>query len=215
VRSIASRARFENEPLDLLYRARIHRAFDKAIACYQATGDPRVIEEAIDKVTAVSQRSVEALLRQGEKRKVEGGWELQGRVIDAVAYCVHASADGRRHLQVKLPLEGDAVVGYHLPGQQDRPRLQAEVLESLRYRFTFDGWATWAEAPARVQTDADGRATVVFDIPVLTGQAARVEGLFHVTAGNGFWIKDGASNFRGYSFAVPDAKELEVLTRPA
>jgi hypothetical protein len=95
-----------------------------------------------------------------------------------------------------------------LPGA---PTLSEAQAQALRYRFTTDGWATTQEAPARLATDEDGRRVLRFEIPMLPSEVGRLEGVFHASAGGEAWLKDGASNFRGYTFAVPDAHELQRI----
>lgn len=63
-------------------------------------------------------------------------------------------------------------------------------------------------AKAELSQDEDGRRVLRFEIPVLPSDVGRLEGVFYAAQGREFWIKDGASNFRGYTFAVPDEHEL-------
>ncbi len=83
-------------------------------------------------------------------------------------------------------------------------------MAGLRYRFTTDAWQTTQEAPAELVRDERG-ARVQFAIPVSRSDVGQLEGLFTSTVGSESWIKDGASNFRGYAFAVPDQRELQEL----
>ena len=67
------------------------------------------------------------------------------------------------------------------------------------------------EAKAKVTTGTDGKPVIAFDIPALSSDAGQLEGLFHCTARGDFWWRDGSSNFRGYTFAVPDKHEAAAL----
>ncbi len=95
-----------------------------------------------------------------------------------------------------------------MPGQ---PWLGREMVDGLRYRFTTDGWATSLEAEGHVVVDDDGKARLEFAAPANRSDVGVVEGVFHGTVGGDFWLKDGASNFRGYAYAVPDQRELQEL----
>ena len=203
-RSITARAAFENKPLDALYKAELHHTLIERIDEFAGRGDSAIFREAIDKTVASSLRSVDALIGQGAARRIEDGLELEMRTIDGIDYSVRASSGGRRRLHVGLNArrDGDAFVLDDLPGH---PRLSKAQLDHLVFRFTTDGWRSTEQVEAR----RDGER-VTFDIPVLGGDAGQLEGVFFAESGR-FWLKDGASNFRGYSFAIPDGRELERL----
>lgn len=207
-RSVAARAAFENEPIERLYRADLTDTLKGAIAQYEQHGDRGVFKEVVDKTIAASVRDVDGLLAQGGVRKIPGGVDIERRTIDGIDHAVRALDGGRRRLLVDVPL-GDHGRLSTLPGQ---PQLSQQQLEALRYRFTTDGWATFQEAPAKITSDEDGRRVLRFEIPALKAEVGRLEGVFHAAAGDAFWIKDGASNFRGYTFAVPDDHELKRIT---
>jgi hypothetical protein len=210
-RSIAQRAAFENEPIEALYKAPAHELFDRVVDEFGRTGDAKLLTEAIDKLAASSVRSFEALLELGGKGTIEGGIEIERRTIDGIDHAVRAFDDGKRRLHLSMPLAGDEASGFVLATLLGAPRLSKADVEAMRYRFTVDGWQTTQEVQARLGVDERGRPAVTFDIPVIKGAAGRLEGLFHVETGQGFWIKDGASNFRGYTFAVPDKQEAAAL----
>jgi hypothetical protein len=209
--SVRRRAAFENRPLDRLYKASLHDAFDHVIDEYDRTKDPRLFKEAVDQAASASLRSVEALLGAGRQRPVDGGLELNVRAIDGVEYCVRALQTGRRRLVASVPVERDGD-GWRLPTLPGAPRLGDEQVAGMRYRFTTDAWQTTQEAQAELVRDERG-ARVQFAIPVSRSDVGQLEGLFHSTVGTESWIKDGASNFRGYAFAVPDQRELQELLR--
>jgi hypothetical protein len=210
-RSIVSRAAFENEPIDRLYRAHYRESFNQAVDGWRNTHDPRVLTEAIDKVASVSVRSAEQLMRQGGVRRLEKSVELGIRAVDGVQYSVVAGDGGTRRLRAQLRVVGNEQDGFTLPDMPGAPHLSKDELLSTRYRFTLDAWKSTREVGARLDTDADGNPCVQFDIPVVKGDAGRVEGVFHVEARGDMWLKDGASNFRGYAYAVPDSHELNAL----
>lgn len=212
-RSIAQRAAFENEPIEALYKAPAHDLFDRVVDEFGRTGDAKLLTEAIDKLAASSVRSFEALLELGGRRAIEGGIEIERRTIDGIDHSVRAFDDGKRRLHLSLPLSGSEATGFQLSTLPGSPQLTRADVEAMRYRFTTDGWKTTQEVQARLGVDERGQAAVTFDIPALKGSAGRLEGVFHVEAGGGFWIKDGASNFRGYTFAVPDKIEAAELAK--
>ncbi len=211
-RSVIARAGFENEPLDKLYRADLNDTLKGAITHYEQSGDRGIFKEVVDKTIAASLRDVDGLLAQGGVRKIEGGVDLERRTIDGIDHAVRALEGGKRRLLVDIPLTDLEHGRIRLDSLPGRPELSHPQAESMRYRFTTDGWASFQEAPARVTTDEDGRRVVRFEIPALKSEVGRLEGLFHATDGGAFWIKDGASNFRGYTFAVPDEHELGRIT---
>jgi hypothetical protein len=72
-RSIASRAAFENQPLDALYCHPLYEDLNRAIAEYKATGNAQIISEAIDTRIAQSLRSVDGLLSRGSAAQKQLG----------------------------------------------------------------------------------------------------------------------------------------------
>lgn len=201
-RSITARAHFENEPLDQLYRGELCWKLNTEISQYEGSGDAARLGEVVDNTIAASIRNVDQLLSQGEARLTKTGAEIAIRSVDGIRHSVIAEKSGKRRLHLETRVSGNNQDGYVLHDLPGAPQLNKTQIEALRYWFTTDGWKTKLEAAARFE---DGK--VQFDIPVLPSDAGRLEGLFHCTAG-GFWLKDGASNFKGYAFAVPDGKEL-------
>lgn len=210
-RSIAQRAAFENEPIETLYKAPAHEMFDRVVDEFGRGGDPKVFTEAIDKLAASSVRNFEALLTCGGQRAIKGGIEIERRTIDGIEHSVRALDDGKRRLHLEIPLVGDARTGFVLSTLPGAPRLSQAQVEAMRYRFTTDGWKNEGEVQAVIGKNDQGMPVLGFDVPVLKGAAGRLEGVFHVEAEGDFWLKDGVSNFRGYTFAVPDQREAAEL----
>jgi len=208
-RSIAARARFENEPIDRLYRGSLTDTLKGAIAKYEANGDRGVFKEVVDKTISASLRDVDGLLAQGTTKKIAGGIDIERRTIDGIDHAVRAYEDGRRRLMVEIPL---GETGFALDSMPGRPQLTEQQASNLRYRFTTDDWKTTQEAPAAITKDEDGKRVVRFEIPMLRSEVGRLEGVFYAAASGDYWVKDGSSNFRGYAFAVPDAQELKRIT---
>ncbi|HEX3188042.1 MAG TPA: hypothetical protein VHQ94_24800 [Pyrinomonadaceae bacterium] len=60
--SIIARAEFENRPIDALYYSTLYSDLNRAVAEYKATGDSKIIRDAIDTRIARSLRNVDGLL---------------------------------------------------------------------------------------------------------------------------------------------------------
>jgi hypothetical protein len=60
--SIIARAEFENRPIDALYYSKLYSELNRAVAEYKATGDSKIIRDAIDTRVARSLRNVDGLL---------------------------------------------------------------------------------------------------------------------------------------------------------
>ncbi|MDP2340755.1 MAG: hypothetical protein Q8O67_07350 [Deltaproteobacteria bacterium] len=210
-RSIGKRAAFENRPLDQLYKSQLDASLVGAIDAYERTGDARLFKEVVDQASSASLRSVEGLLGAGRQKKIEGGAELNGRAIDGVEYGVKATTDGKRRLLVGLPVQQLQDGRVRLATMPGAPELTSDQATALRYRFSTDNWQTYKEITPTLHVDDDGLPQLRFEIPVLKSDVGMIEGLFHAAAGQDLWIKDGASNFRGYAFAVPDQRELGQL----
>jgi hypothetical protein len=225
-RSIIARAQFENAPMTLLERSALGARLDGAIREFRESwgqDDKLMLEtgsvrEVVDKLVAASVRSVDRLLRQGTMQPLSHhGLELERRTIDGIDYAVRAWPDGRRRLHLSMPVVGDEKRGYAFPTLRvngiESPHVTPAQLKALTYKFTRDDWESWLEVKAELTTDEAGRTSVHFDIPAAPSEVGLLEGLFHCTAGGDFYWHDGMSNFRGYTFAVPDRHDLEVLTR--
>ena len=221
--SVTERARFENEPTDLLQRATIGQRLNQAIEDFRKTSGSTPVDnpaygasvrDAVDKAVASSVRSVEGLLRQGSVvRQKDGSLETGKRTIDGLNYSVRAWDSGDRQLRVSMPATGGDDGGYNFPtlrvnNEGHAPHLFRDQIEAMEYRFTVDGWKTFGSAHAHLSEDGKN---VVFDIPALAGDVGRLEGLFHSTGRGDFWWHDGQSNFRGYTYAVPDAQEMAKM----
>jgi hypothetical protein len=207
---VVARARYENAPMDALYRATLLGQLREAIGRYEGSVDPSELRSLVSGAVAASLRNTDALLAQGEVRRVDGALALQARAIDGVHYAVLAPDDGGRLLRVELAATPSGDGRLALDGVPGRPTLSQTQAEHLRYRFTTDDWASVLEVQAR-RVDGPEGARLRFDIPVLEGDVGRLEGLFFASAGGETWVKDGVSNFRGYAFAAPDDVDLARL----
>jgi len=82
--SIRARAAFENQPIDALYCHPLYQDLNRAILEYKATGNAKIISDAIDTRIARSLRSVDGLLSRGNH-----GQKQLGALIDRGHY-VHS-----------------------------------------------------------------------------------------------------------------------------
>ncbi|MCK6551506.1 hypothetical protein L6R52_37060 [Myxococcota bacterium] len=200
-RAIIQRAEFENAPTPSLYRANLRWSMIEAVQAYEQSGDPHDFQQRIDSLITHSLRSADALKQTGETRALEDGTRIvQQRTVRGVTYGVALPKDGDPRVDVSVPVERLPDGRFRLPSL-DGAVLDAGQLASMALRYTTDEWATHAEVPAKLDGDQ-----LTFPIPSFSSQIARLEGVFHVTQGD-FWIKDRASNFEGYVFAVPDPWE--------
>ena len=209
--SIIARAAFENEPIDCLYSHKLLASVRKTIADYRSTGEAKLIAEAIDRRISASLRSVDALLFQGQSRRMTGGGiELGMRTIDGISYSVRAWNDSRctRRLHVSIPVTRDD--NHYLTSVPFLGRLSLRQIQALRYRFTTDGWKSAGEAGAVLRRN--GRDGLIIDFDDLCGfpLVGRLEGGFYIRG-----KRDGLENdpvrFGGYAFAIPDRQELMRL----
>jgi len=207
--SILARAGFENVPLQCLYSVKLFKELRQTGANYRATGNVRMLSEAIDERIAASMRSVDRLLIQGGSRRLSsGGIEIQMRTIAGVNYSVRCWNDQRqtRLLHVGIPAEFDC--GHYRTSAPDLQRLSKRQIDSLRYGFTTDGWKTCGEARARlVHDERDGRI-ISFRIPCKSSLVGRLEGAFHMAPSQTPHSGDQAPLSKGYVFAIPDKHEL-------
>jgi hypothetical protein len=209
--SIKARAAFENEPLDSLYSKKLLSELAATITAYRSTGDPEVVRAAIDQRITESLRSVDGLLAQGSCSRLPGGGvELEQRTIDGVSYSVRAwndSAQTRRlHLSIPVEREGE----HYLSGVPSLPRLTKRQVQSLRYRFTTNGWQHDGEVGARLKR-ASGGLIVDFEDLASLPIVGRLEGFF-VLRGSGKAVLKGLACLGPYVFAIPDKHELISLS---
>ena len=207
--SIATRAAFENEPFAALYYYRLHRGIKKLIAVYESKRDPELLRQAIDRRIAASLRNVDALLAQGSARRLaDGGVELERRTIAGINYSVRAWNDAAqtRRLHVSLRVErsgarySTAVAGLCC--------LTKRQLQALRYRFTTDGWKSFAEVGARLKYDKSDGLLLDFDDLCDFPAIGRLEGSFHAPGSGNARASDATARFGGFVFAIPDQQEL-------
>jgi hypothetical protein len=200
-RAVIQRAAFENRPMENLYRTHLRWSLIEASNAYQAHGDADAFQRAVDRIITHGIRDVDSLKRLGSARTLEDGTRvLQERAVRGVHYGVVVPPQGAPSVRVSLPVEHLEHGRVRLP-TLDGAELSAEQVASLGYQYTVDGWATASWAPAVV-----GERELVFEVPSFSSQVAVLEGLFHAEHGD-FWLKDRASNFEGYVFAVPDEGE--------
>lgn len=213
VASITSRAAFENEPLNL-YRTKLYGEFDDAIQAYQSNGRSESIWTAIEHRLSASLRKVDALLTQGTSRRLSGGgFELEMRSIAGVNYSLKAWNNRRqtRRLQVSLPIQrsGNNYITT-LPGW---PRLTRKQIESLRYRFTTDGWQSSEVCGVRLRKDGEGNYLLVCDDIEALPQVGRLDGFFSSRRDSRKSLTAAGMKRGCYAFAVPDKHELIELAR--
>lgn len=204
--SVVARAAFENRPLDALYFKELVEALQKSVAAYREGGDAGLVRSEIDRRVADSLRSVDALLTQGGARPLAGGGvELGMRTLGGVSYSVLAWDDRAqtRRLRVSIPVERDGARLRH--GVAGLPCLTRPLIESLCYRFTFDGRGRACEVGARLERDARG-LSVVFEELRSPPPVGRLEGVFRLRGGS-------ATPAASYLFAVPDRRELREVAR--
>jgi len=193
----------------------LYRDLKQAIADYKSTGNAQIIHEAIEERIAASVRSVDALLAQGESRRLAGGGiELEMRTIEGISYCVrvrnHSAHPGRLHVRIPVTLDGKQ----YLSSVPQLGRLTRQQITALRYRFSTDGWKTSQEARARL-TSGEGTGLVIDfgDLSVSTS-VGRLEGSFCMRAKGTRGRKVRAPLFGSYVFAIPDRQEFTRLLSP-
>ena len=214
--SITARAAFENEPLGFLYSRKLLDDLRKTIVEYRSTGNPKIIREAIDERIVASLRNVDGLLAQGNSRRlIGGGVELQMRTIQGARYSVRAWNDEKqtRRLHVSIPIEVQG--NQFLTGITNLPRLTKRQIPSLRYRFTTDGSRSFAEVKGRLTRSVREGLCIEFDDILNCPLIGRLEGSFHLGIKNSH-LADRMRYFAGYTFAIPDQKELiSLVAEPA
>lgn len=207
--SISARAAFENEPLPCLYTHKLFRELREAISAYKSNGNTSIIREALDQRIAASVRSVDGLLAQGDSRRlVPGGIEIEMRTIDGISYSVMCWNDEEqtRMLHVGIPAEMNR--GHYVTSVPGLPRLTKRQIDSLRYRFTIDGWKTCGEASARLVHNERDDPVMDFSVPCQFPLIGRLEGAFYLTTNRPPDLKDRARDSNSYVFAIPDQQEL-------
>ncbi|HEY8187885.1 MAG TPA: hypothetical protein VIF64_17575 [Pyrinomonadaceae bacterium] len=206
--SIISRAAFENQPLASLYYRKLHPELGQVVEAYKAGGNAGLLREAIDTRVAASLRNVDALLAQGTWRKFEdGGFELERRTIEGINYCIRAWNDEtqirRLHMRVLLGKHGHR----YSTGFVDRALTKREIL-SLRFRFTTDSWKNSAEVRSRLRYDEEWGLVADFEDICILPRIGRLEGLLLIKGPRGEVCICETSRHGGYTFALPDKREL-------
>jgi hypothetical protein len=206
---IKARAAFENEPLDSLYYYELLKDFKETIAVYRSTGHAAVISEAIDRRISASMRNVDALLCQGDSRRMTGGGiELGIRTIGGINYSVKAWNDEKntRRLHISIPVARDG--NHYSSSVPALPRLTKKQISSLRYRFTTDGWKNTDQVRARQRRDARDGLIVEFEDICSFPLVGRLEGTFDFRGRDNLCSGDESAYSGGYTFAIPDRQEL-------
>ncbi len=210
--SIIARAAFENEPLAALYYHSLYENMNKAIADYELTGDAEIIREAIDRRISASLRSVDALLLQGTSRRLTGGRiELEMQTINGINYSVSAWNDEKqtRRLHVTVPVirQGNYYLSA-IPGLQAFTRRK---IQSLRYRFTTDGWKSFSDVQGRLMDDERNGPVIDFDDIRIFPVVGRLEGFFWLPRTGNLPPREGKPDSGGYLFTIPDKHELITM----
>ena len=206
--SIKARAAFENEPLDSLYSKKLLSELAVTITAYRSTGDPEVVRAAIDQRITASLRSVDGLLAQGSCSRLPGGGvELERRTIEGVSYSVRAWNDAtqtrRLHVSIPVELKGE----HYLSAVPSLPCLTKRQIQSLRYRFTTNGWQHDGDVGARLKRASGDGLIIDFEDLVSFPIVGRLEGAFYFP-GSGKPALKGRTRLSPYVFAIPDKHEL-------
>jgi hypothetical protein len=207
--SIVARATFENAPLDALYSSKLYRELSKTISGYKATSNAEIIRQAIDQRIVASLRSVDALLAEGNSRRlVGGGIELEMRTIDGINYSVLAwhDKDQTRRVRVRIPIKREGL--QYVCAVPGLGQLTKRRIYSLRFRYTTDGWKTSAEVRARLRCDDLDGLVIDFDELSSLPLVGRLEGTFCDEGPRNFATGVGTTIRNGYVFAIPDKREL-------
>jgi hypothetical protein len=207
--SITARAAFENKPLDSLYSYRLYEDLGKTIAGPKTTGNATRIREAIDEKISASLRSVDGCLAQGNCRRMAGGeLELEMRNIDGLNYSVRAWNDEAqtRRLHVSIPIEHHG--SYYSSSASNLSRLTKRQIQSLRYRFTTDGWQSCREVKACLRRDDQLGLIIDFDDLRTFPLIGRLQGRFRLLGVPRARFKDPSPQLGAYVFAIPDRHEL-------
>ena len=212
--SVESRARFENEPMPLLYQSIISKELDKVIATYQADGDPAILQEVIENWVAASLRNVDGLLGQTRWRHSGDGHSLTAtQTIAGVSYSLSVWADERQQPRLQISLMAEREGHRYSTSLPELAGLSRAKIRRLRYRFTMDGWASSGEVRARlVENECEPpiiRFAAINNLPL----AGRLEGYFYLD-GDAHPASDKAPKMRCFTFAIPDPYELVGLTDP-
>jgi hypothetical protein len=154
---------------------------------------------------------VDGLLAQGSCSRLPGGGvELEQRTIDGVSYSVRAWNDlaqtRRLHLSIPVEREGE----HYLSAVPSLPRLTERQVQSLRYRFTTNGWQHDGEVGARLKR-ASGGLIVDFEDLAFLAIVGRLEGFFYLR-GSAKAVLKGRARLSPYVFAIPDKHELISLS---
>jgi len=207
--SITARAAFENQPLDALYCQPLYRDISRAIVACKSSGNAAIIRNMIDRRIAVSLRNVNALLAQGESRRLlDNGIELEMRTIDGIRYSVRAWYDEEqtRRLHVSIPVVRE---GEHYSSLGPNPgRLTPRQIRMVRYRFTTDGWKSFSEISAQLTRDSHAGMVIQFEDICSFPLVGTLQGYCYLAKPNELAPGNPKRGRGGYAFAIPDKQEL-------
>ncbi|HSS22500.1 MAG TPA: hypothetical protein VLL54_20685 [Pyrinomonadaceae bacterium] len=214
--SVAARAGFENQPMELLYSSRLFQDFRQAIASYKSSSKAKVISEAIDRCIAASLRRVDGLLRQGASRLMPGGGiETQMRTLGGIQYSLKAWNDRKQTRQLHVGIPVHTKGNYYFTTLSYLSRLTKSQIQSLRYHFTRDGWLTSDEVPGFPLFNEDDGHIISFTLPFSAPFVGRLEGIFSLESRKPSRQTIKRRKTIPYVFAIPDRQELESLLETA
>jgi hypothetical protein len=108
--------------------------------------------------------------------------------------------------------------GFRVRGIAHDVTIAGDEISKFQYIYTTRGWQELVESGGRapfrngqLEWADDGRPEVVFSLPVEAGEVAHLEGAFHSLSRCDAWLWDGATNYAGYAFAVPDEHDLRAI----
>ena len=207
--SVIARAQFENELVSPLYRSSSFKALEQLMATYQANGDAAMLQDEIERWIAVSLRRVEGLLAQARWQDSGDGYFLATQTLGGVTYRLSLRDGEQRQprLLISLPVEREG--NRYLTSLPEIAGLTKTQIRLLRYRFSFDNWASAGEVRARLVRDEDDQFSIRFDEIGNLPLVARLEGYAYV---EGLPVNDDAPKMRCYTFALPDRLDLAALT---
>jgi hypothetical protein len=183
------------------------------MATYQTNGDAAMLQDEIERWVAVSLRHVEGLLAQAGWREGDDGHYQATRTLGGVTYRLSVGDGERRppRLLISLPVEREG--NRYLTSLPEIAGLTKTQIRLLRYRFSFDGWASAGEVRARLVKDEDEQFSIRFDEISNLPLVARLEGYAYIE-GHPRPASDAAPKIQCYTFAIPDRLDLAALTGP-
>jgi hypothetical protein len=211
--SVIARAGFENELVAPLYRSHSFKALEQLTATCRASGDAARLQDESERWVALSLRSVEQLIAQAGWRDGGNGYFLATRMLGGMTYrlSLRAAASRQPRLLISVPCERER--DRYVTPLAEISGLTRTQIRQLRYRFSFDGWASAEAVRARLIEDEYGHLIIRFDeignLPVV----GRLEGYVTIQSQTKDHSEHEATpTLRCYPFAIPDRLELAALT---